>query len=53
MEARSYSVSLEVKDAVADDDSRVLELLKVLGGLGSGAALVSTLLTPTRLVVEG
>lgn len=35
----SYSVSLEVKDAVADEDSRVLELLKVLGGLGSGAAL--------------
>lgn len=49
----SYSVSLEVKDVVADEDSRVLELLKVLGGLGSGAALVSTLLTPPRLVVEG
>lgn len=38
----SYSsVSLEVKDAVADEDmqqcdSRVLELLKVLGGLGGG-----------------
>lgn len=38
---------------MADEDSRVLELLKVLGGLGSGAALVSTLLTPPRLVLEG
>lgn len=37
---------------MADEDSRVLELLKVLGGLGSGAALVSTLLTPPRLVLE-
>lgn len=50
---RTHSVSLEVKDVVADEDSHVLELLKVLSGLGSGAALVSTLLTPPRLVVEG